>query len=220
MSDKNEEQAKLIQENEDKKAGISSEKLNLIIALCAILISAASFYATYLQADAAERQVKAMTLPLVQFSSGNWDNEARKQELTLTLKNAGVGPAIIKRVDYKYQQQSYSSLNAFYKACCSEEATEYFSRVKQNAEMGKANTDGLYITTPLINSIIPGQEETPFLTFALTEDNQIFWQKLNDERFNLTLKVCYCSLLDECYNTEQNGIVEPIEFCPALLRSD
>lgn len=200
-----------------QKTGISSEKLNLIIALCAILISAASFYATYLQADAAERQVKAMTLPLVQFTSGNWDNELRKQELTLTLKNAGVGPAIIKRIDYKYQGKSYASLPEFYRACCEVEASEYFNRIKENIKENKVETEGIYITAPLINSILPGQEETPFLTFALAKENQKFWQKLNNERFHLTLKVCYCSLLGECYNTEKNGIVEPVEYCPVRL---
>ena len=50
--------------------GISSQRLNLILALCAILISAASFYATYLQADSAEKQVKAMTLPLIGSDEG------------------------------------------------------------------------------------------------------------------------------------------------------
>lgn len=218
MSDKS---ATFSQKNDKKethataqKTGISSEKLNLIIALCAILISAASFYATYLQADAAERQVKAMTLPLVQFTSGNWDNELREHELTLTLKNAGVGPAIIKRIDYKYQGKSYASLPEFYRACCEVEASEYFNRIKENIKENKVETEGIYITAPLINSILPGQEETPFLTFALAKENQKFWQKLNNERFHLTLKVCYCSLLGECYNTEKNGIVEPVEYCP------
>ena len=33
----------------------TTERLNLIFALCAVLISGASFYATYLQASAAEK---------------------------------------------------------------------------------------------------------------------------------------------------------------------
>lgn len=32
-----------------------TERLNLIIAVCAVLISGASFYTTYLQANAAEK---------------------------------------------------------------------------------------------------------------------------------------------------------------------
>ncbi len=72
--------------------GISSERLNLILALCAILISAASFYATYLQADSAEKQVKAMTLPLIQFTSGSWDSGEKISKLTLGLKMRALAP--------------------------------------------------------------------------------------------------------------------------------
>ena len=39
---------------------LRTENINFIVAISAVLISAASFYATYLQADAANKQVKAM----------------------------------------------------------------------------------------------------------------------------------------------------------------
>jgi hypothetical protein len=203
----------------NSNTGISSEKLNLIIAVCAIFISAASFYATYLQADAAERQVKAMTLPLIQFSSGNWDGEARKQTITLTLNNAGVGPAIIKRVDYKYQGKSYASLYAFYQACCKAETKAFFQTLRQNKKNNTIDPESLYLTSPLLNSMIPGQEKIEFIKVLRSESNQDFWQKLDSARFDLTLKVCYCSLLGECYNTEKNGIVEPIDQCPIRLEN-
>ena len=51
--------------------GFTEQKLNLTLALCAVLISLASFYATYIQASAAEQQVKAMTLPLLQYATSN-----------------------------------------------------------------------------------------------------------------------------------------------------
>ncbi|MFC1690280.1 hypothetical protein ACFL07_11610 [Pseudomonadota bacterium] len=54
---------------------VSSERLNFIIAVCAILISGASFYATFLQANSAEQQVKAMTWPLIEFTHSNFDVE-------------------------------------------------------------------------------------------------------------------------------------------------
>ena len=57
-----------------RKAWFTNERLNLFLALCAI-ISAASFYATYLQANAAERQVKAATWPWLEVMTGNYDEE-------------------------------------------------------------------------------------------------------------------------------------------------
>ena len=81
-----------------RRASVSSEQLNFILAVCAILISAASFYAVYLQANSAERQVNAMTLPLIQFSHGDYDTERDTRSIYFSLENAGVGPAIINSV--------------------------------------------------------------------------------------------------------------------------
>jgi len=70
---------------------MSSDRLNFILVLCAILISAASFYAIYLQANSAEKQVKVMTLPLLQFEHGNYDKEKVLRAIYFYIKNAGVG---------------------------------------------------------------------------------------------------------------------------------
>ncbi len=97
---------------------IKSETLNLIIAICAILISGASFYATYLQAQSAERQVQAMTLPVIQFDHGNYDSDLDLGAISFTLKNAGVGPAIVDGIDLVYKEQRFDGVNAFFRACC------------------------------------------------------------------------------------------------------
>jgi len=86
-----------------KNKGFTSEKLNFVLAFCAVLISAASFYATYLQAEAADKQVKAMTLPLLQYGTGNYKEEDREDIIYFTINNAGVVPALIKRLRFKYK---------------------------------------------------------------------------------------------------------------------
>jgi len=75
-----EEQTKTTQQNtqpasNQRKAWFTNERLNLFLALCAIIISAASFYATYLQASAAERQVKAATWPWLEVMTGNFNEK-------------------------------------------------------------------------------------------------------------------------------------------------
>lgn len=95
-----------------------------------MLISAASFYATYLQADAANKQVKAMTLPLLQFATGNWNTELERREITFTLKNAGLGAAIIKNFHFIYNKQEYSTYSEYFKACCEQE----YAQMKKRAD--------------------------------------------------------------------------------------
>ncbi len=72
-----EEQTKTTQQNtqpasNQRKAWFTNERLNLFLALCAIIISAASFYATYLQASAAERQVKSRNLAMARSDDGEF----------------------------------------------------------------------------------------------------------------------------------------------------
>lgn len=90
-----EEQTKTTQQNTQRNGWFTNERLNLFLALCAIIISAASFYATYLQANAAERQVKAATWPWLEVMTGNFNEEKNSEEITFYIKNSGSGPAII-----------------------------------------------------------------------------------------------------------------------------
>ena len=66
-----------------------AEKFNfeMLIAACAVLISIASFYATFLQANAAEKQVTAMTLPLMNFLTGNVHPDGTHPQITYVLAN-------------------------------------------------------------------------------------------------------------------------------------
>ncbi|MDT8429359.1 MAG: hypothetical protein RQ757_11390 [Pseudomonadales bacterium] len=99
--------------NNSKNPILTSERLNLVIAICAILISAASFYATFLQADSAEKQVRAMTLPLLQFDHGNYNSNLNQRIIHFTLSNAGVGPAIIHSIQLAYRDDHHASLTTF-----------------------------------------------------------------------------------------------------------
>jgi len=189
-----------------RRTGITAERLNLIMAICAILISAASFYATYLQAESAEKQVKAMTLPLIQFGHGNWDGTDKVKRISFSLNNAGVGPAIIKSILISYNGSTYHSFNKFYESCC-------LPKLEGNDAKNKVEA----LTSPLVNSIIPGQTPLRFISIDKSKNDDVFWNNLNNERWKMTLRVCYCSMLGECYITEKNGIVDEVESCPIDL---
>lgn len=189
-------------------SGFSSQKLNLTLALCAILISVASFYATYLQANAAEKQVKAMTLPLLQYETSNLDDKTYKRVIQFTIANGGVGPALIKNLNFNYKNKRYKNIPQVINACCSNEYAEY----RQQASVGLSQ--GGDVTRAVVNRILPAQQEIKFYELYDGEITNKLWQKLNDERFQLRVSGCYCSLLDECFNMEENGIVKPIKFCP------
>jgi len=193
--------------HESSTDGISSQRLNLILAVCGIVIALASFYATYLQAEAADKQVKAMTMPLIQFRHGNTDNDLETQIISFTLGNAGIGPALIKSVVYKYKGQSYYSLSRFLTLCCTS---------KQELQQDQTPINIRSTTSTLIDTILAGQTEQRFLSIYRSNNDVDYWDKLDKARWQLNVEICYCSMLDECYITEKNGVIESIEQCPIL----
>jgi len=197
--------AKIEKNKETLTSGINSHRLNLILAICGIVIALASFYATYLQAEAADKQVKAMTMPLVQFKHGNQDDKLNIKSIGFELSNSGMGPALVKSVVYKYKGEKYHSVRDFYNACC-----QIIHADKQEKEPAHATT------SVLLNTILAGQDSQKFLGANFKDNSPEFWNKLNMARWELRVEVCYCSMLDECYITEKNGVIDPIEQCPII----
>ena len=193
--------------NDNKEQGISSQKLNLILAICAILISAASFYATYLQANAAEKQVKAMTLPLLQFESSNLDEKTNKPVIKFAINNGGVGPALIKRLQLSYKNKNYQNIFQVIDACCASEHQEFSPKASMNLSQGG------FITSTVVGRILPAQQKINFYQLYDGKVSHKFWNKLNDERRYLKVSVCYCSLLDECYLTTEAQVVKSVASC-------
>lgn len=186
--------------------------IELVIAVSAVLISIASFYATYLQADAANKQVKAMTLPLITFTHGNYDVEREMEQISLTFNNVGVGPAKIYTVEFTYEGQSYANVIDIFRECCSTEYRAYHNVLKQRANIG---SKALELTNPYQNVIIPAQDSLDFYKMSMHDVNRDFWMRLNDERWRIEPEVCYCSLLDECFiaKADKHSETESVESC-------
>jgi len=174
-----------------------------------MLVSIASFYATYLQANSAEQQVKAMTYPLIQYSTGNYSIELKESAITLSVSNSGVGPAIIKTLDYKYDGKAYKRIGELMDACCS---AEY--QVFKAAENEKdAPLESRMLTSFIEGTILSAGESNALLTLRKRPENEEFWNALNKERFKVKLEVCYCSLLDTCYRSEYVGQAVEVSSC-------
>ncbi len=201
---------------QEKDLFFTGERVNLMLALCAIIISAASFYATYLQANAAERQVKAATWPWLQFGTGNFNTAAKKWELTFELTNSGAGPANIKYVAYHYQNETYTDIYKFLDACCN--TSEYEKALKE--AQSKAENDinvfnefGWLLTEGANNTLLSAGDKKNLLQFSKSKFNQRVWDKLEQARQELETETCYCSLLDQCYISINNSAVKQVEAC-------
>ncbi len=174
-----------------------------------MVVSLASLYATFLQAGSAERQVKAMTYPLVQYGTGNYDVEKQEQALSMRLTNNGVGPAIIHSTRYQYGDEQVDGVYGFIQACCLEELKAFRSQDRLDAAAS-------IITSTDRNVILPANEDIDIFYLLRRPENAELWELLNQERRKLGVTVCYCSLLDECYESPGLAVVREVEACPEL----
>lgn len=195
----------------EKKAFFSADKANFIIALCAICISLASFYATYLQASAAEKQVKAMTLPLMVFEHGNYNSDTKSKVINFSMGNSGSGAAIIHNTSLIYKGNHYTNVGDFLNACCSIEYKQYRELFAQDKKL--TLEDGGFVTKEINGVVLPAQSERSFFTLFEHPNSQTLWKKVNNERWNLDIEFCYCTLLDDCFVSTGNGIATSVKSC-------
>lgn len=199
----------------DKKKRFDKDSINLMVAVCAVLISAASFYATYVQSTAAERQVKAETWPYLQILSGNYDIDAEESVLYLRLENAGVGPAHVKTFQLFYQAEPVQNIYELIGRCCVE-GGEVFR--DDNGEL-LPKFRNIISGIPAPNFVPAGDRELVY-SIVRNEDNFALWQQLDVARLGLTATACYCSLLEECFETDFEGEPTEVKFCKLPSKQD
>ncbi len=184
----------------------------LIIALCAILVSVASFYATYLQAQAAEKQVKAMTLPLLRLEKSNFDEEQRRVSAQLTINNAGLGPAHIRSLTLHYDGNAYDHYTNYFKACCEAELAAHLAHIKERDY--EELTSFALMTQSVTDRYIGGQSKLGLISLPLHEDNDSFFRTLFQVVNQTSAEICYCTMLEDCYLYHSEKGTHPIDVCP------
>ena len=186
-------------------------RLNMIIATAAVFISFASFYVAYLQAEAEERQVKALTWPFLQITHGNFDTESNQSVITYRLQNAGVGPAMLRNFTLIYRDTEAGMFSSdILEACCLPEGREIEWFYTDAAD----DIRGDLITSAMEPQILPPRNSTVIFSLKRTEANGEFWDLLNDARQIMVARGCYCSLLDECYLTDFRRDPVVVDQCP------
>lgn len=196
-----------------KNTLFSADRVNLIIALSAIFISLASFYVAYLQADAAEKQVKAMTLPLLVFTHGNYDSDSKSKVINFAMENSGSGAAIIHHTNLIYKGSHYSNIGDFLDACCTSEYKAYREFFTQDKRESLTVEDGGFVSSPISGVVLPSQSERNFFTLFEHKNSQALWNKVNNERWKLDIEFCYCTMLDDCFVSKGNGLAQEVKSC-------
>ena len=167
------------EERETRRASRYDAVIATFVGFLALCVSG---YTAYMQ----RQQVRAAVWPILEFDSGNGP-------IHFTLANKGVGPAIIKHVIMKVDDQPVKNWAEVLEKFLGPgyhpgEESDMSGRVFSAGE----STD-VFTPHDEANNPIPFDKSNPL------------WTKLNTDRSRVTVEICYCSTLGECWTLRGGG---------------
>jgi hypothetical protein len=175
-------------------------RIEVLITLPTLVISVALAYFSFVQADASRKMQRTETWPYVSYGTGN-SSPDRKDEISFSLSNDGVGPARLQEMEFVYNGRPMAGPLEFFRDCCAAAA-----RTAKTLSFATDQVDGV---------LRPG-EKRDFIRLAKTDDNAVLWQRLNGERWKVVVRTCYCSIFDDCWVYDsRKGQPDEVKACPA-----
>jgi len=179
--------------------------IDLVVAFSVILISITSLIIALRQSKVMEQQLSASVWPYLQFGTSN-QNDAGAAVITLDLENAGTGPALLHSLTLLYDGKPLRNAQALLDACC-----------KDLEPQGHAN----WTVSTVHDQVMAANRSVHFLSLEPTPGNERYWQRLNVERNKLVLKVCFCSVLNQCWMLDSRRTErEAIQSCAGPQATD
>lgn len=185
-------------------------KLEIFLAVCALITSITSIWLSLSQGDDMQKLVQAQSWPFLGFSTGNTDFNATTGKwddvIDFEIENLGVGPAKIKSMEVWYKDKPMANIMELLQSCC-------HLAIDSNTRMP---LEPLRVTS----STVPGRvlragQKIVALNWLKAADNTVVWNALNTERFNLKVRMCYCSVFDECWMVDAGSTdAKAVKECP------
>lgn len=182
-----------------------------LFAAAALFVSAISLWVGIRTEDANEQLVAASTWPFVQVQVSNADPDT-KLDLQFEVVNTGVGPAKIESFEAFWNGKAYRSGDDLLRDCCG------YVHVKSTSPEARNHTP---LSTGTVQGMVlrPGEIET-FIHYPLHDDNLDVWTKLNKVRDQMTFRICYCSVLNECWrNKVHSELYIPGQLHPERVKT-
>ena len=172
---------------------------HFLIGLPALIASLALAWFAFVQADATQKMQTGGVMPFVTFGTSNVDDEGNT-DISLTLTNNGVGPAILGPIEIRYRGQPIATPVDLLERCC-----------------GATDARGLsFATSPSSRIAIRPGESIEIVSLPRTPASEKVWRAFNAERWKLAVRSCYCSIFNDCWVIEgMQGLPKPVNKCPA-----
>ena len=171
-------------------------RTEILITLPTLVISIALAYFSFVQADASRKMQRTETWPYVSYGTDNSSPEI-KDEISFSLSNDGVGPARLQEMEFVYNGKPMANPVEFMRDC----------RIA-----GKT----LMFTTDRVDGVLRPGDKRKFIRMTKTGANAATWDRLNNERWKVVVRTCYCSIFDDCWVFDsRKSQPESVKICPA-----
>jgi len=181
--------------------------LDLTLSLSAMFVSIVSLALAVQHGDAMDRLVAANSWPFLMYSTDDMDPQGNRR-ISLKVENAGVGPARIQTFEVWWHGQPVASAPELLRRCCVPDPS-------RPVDGSTARSLGLVIGQIPSRVLRAGDVES-FLSLKLGEANADIWNRLDIARLQLKMRACYCSVFDECWETDlEQTSAKRVRSCPA-----
>jgi len=169
----------------EEKQTLGASRYDAIVAtFIALLAVCVSGYTAYMQ----RQQVRAAVWPILQFDSSN------APDIHFTLANKGVGPALIRNVVVKVDNQPVKNWD------------EAMTKLLGPGEhlFSESDMNG-YVLAPNESITVVTLHDANNNPLVFDKSNPL-WVTMNKDRFRVTAEICYCSTLGECWTLYAGGL--------------
>ena len=168
------------------------------LAIAALFVSAVSLWVGIRTELANEQLVAASTWPFLQVNIDNATPEGVPY-LKFRVVNSGVGPATIETFELFWKDKPYASATKLLRDCCG-------FKTRGGPVQPADDRHTRLLTGTVQGFVLRSGESEAFILYPLNEDNVREWNALNRAKSDMTYRICYCSVLNECWLTKMQTI--------------
>jgi len=178
----------------------NGNKAEMLIAVCAVITSAIAVFIAWDQGRVMRAQQHGLVYPVLQ-ADGYVSADPHVREIGVRFRNSGVGPALIESVDMLEDGQRLDNLNAYRDDLPGGYDLSWTSMVGRAVAPGET-INALRISWPA-DGISPMEQAGTAAKWG-----------------ELTMRVCYCSVFQRCWEVDGLGENSPARRVKACKRSE
>ncbi|MEO0450488.1 MAG: hypothetical protein AAFZ74_09270 [Pseudomonadota bacterium] len=177
----------------------------VVVGVAALIVAVDQSNIARQQADLMEKTVQASVWPVVQFDVAT-EQDQRTARATLSLRNSGVGPAIIKGIQITRDGEPLLNVAAF---------LERRVEVTQGMRFELDRMLGTGRVLSAAESVAIGEANWDLVVGQIPSSMRNNINAYFDELSAIEGAICYCSVLDRCWinRTSDYANPEPVEAC-------